>query len=566
MQAAKGRGLDCVAFRLRRVRPGDHFPSLASMTIPDYPPWRGGDGSGDSPRVLHRGVHVAKMVGSDIEWANTVEGLDADDRCTPAGWMLLAELPGLPRDDCRALRDPRAPQRFVLWPNERDLGRRFLPNGGCDYMDSGHLETASPEMRGARRHLAWWAGKQRIVRAAQVRANAKLPEGQRLRVAVRNSDGFSNSFGSHDNTLITRPALERIVRHPPTRGWLAAFQVSSIVLTGAGKVGSENGRAPCRYQISQRADSFERLISEETMFQRPIINTRDEAHCGPAPWPPFARYHCILHDANLSHVAHFLKIGTMQIALTMVEAGEIDPRLCLADPVSALIDFSHDPELRARAELEDGGSTTMLDLQARFLEAAERFVRAGRCEALVPEADAIVSLWAETLSMLERRDFAALTARLDWVHRLSLIEGVLAADSRLSWDSPALRLIDFAYGDITEGMFFESFDANIVKRLVTEEEILAAMHAPPEDTRAWTRARLLALAPPEKIVHVDWDSITFHGDGGRQGTVWLGDPLGLAKATSPIREASTFDDALEILRRAGAFAPVFQNTPTHATS
>ena len=48
-----------------------------------------------------------------------------------------------------------------------------------------------------------------------------------------------------------------------------------------------------------------------------------------------------------------------------------------------------------------------------------------------------------------------------------------------------------------------------------EEEIAAAMHSPPEDTRAWTRARLLALAPPEAIVHVNWDSITFRGDSGK---------------------------------------------------
>ncbi len=511
-------------------------------------------------------VHVPKIVGSDIEWANSIEGFEAGDCCTPASWALLAELPGLPLEEFRALQDPRRSGRIVQWPNERDLGRRFVANGGCDYIDSGHLETASPEMRSARRHLAWWAGKQRIVREAHARANARLAPGLRLRVAVRNSDGFSNSFGSHDNTLVTRDALSRIFRHPPTRGWLAAFQVSSIVLTGAGKVGAENGRPDCRYQISQRADFFERLISEDTMVRRPLINTRDEPHCGPEARPPWARYHGILHDANLCHVAHFLKIGTMQIALTMVEAGEIDAAACLADPVGALHTFSHDPSLRAAADLLDGGRATMVDLQWRFLDAAEKFIQAGRCDGLVPEAGEILELWSDTLSMLNRRDFPKLTGRLDWVHRLALIEGVLASNPRLSWESPELKLVDFAYGDVADGMFRESFEAGIVGRLVSEAEISEAMEAAPDDTRAWTRTRLLKLAPPEKVVHVDWDAVTLRGSSGKLTAIWLGDPVGLGAATSPIRDAVTFEDALVALHHSGAVAPVLSQDPTHSTS
>lgn len=500
-------------------------------------------------------IHVPKLIGSDIEWFNTIEGLDVTDRCTPAGWALLNELPGTPNDQARALHDPRL-HGVYQWPNERDLGRRFAPNGSCIYIDSGHLETASCEMLSARQHVAWWAATQSIVREAQARANAKLPPGQRLRVAIRNSDGFANSFGSHDNFLITRPAMERIFRHHPTTGWLAAFLVSSIVFTGAGKVGSENGQAPCRFQIAQRPDMFSRILSEETMFDRPIINTRDEPHCGPGPRSPLARFHCILHDANLCQIAGFLKIGVMQIALTMIEAGEIDPKLCLEDPVSALVAFSHDPALKTTAKLKFGGDTSIVELQSRFLEAAQHFVSDGRCAALVPEAELIISLWAETLAMLRRRDFDSLAGRLDWVHRLALIEGVLAADSRLSWDSPQLRLADFDYGDIDGGMFWAAQNAGLVEQLVTEEEICAAMSTAPENTRAWTRSRLLELAPPEIVAHVDWNSITLRGECGKMRTLWLPDPLE-PKIHSPIRDANTFEEAIAAFEQVGAFNPIF---------
>lgn len=505
-------------------------------------------------RSLSGQICVPKLVGSDIEWSNTLEGIEVTDRCTPAGWKLLAELPGLPNEQVRTVRDPCLHGRVLQWPDERDLGRRFVPNGSCFYMDSGHLETASGEMLSARQHVAWWAATQRIVQEARARANAKLPAGQRLCVAVRNSDGFSNSFGSHDNFLIARPAWERMIKHPPTTAWLASFLVSSIVFTGAGKLGSENNQRPCPYQLSARADFFTRLLSQETMFDRPIINTRDEPHCGTGPRSHLARCHQIMQDANLSPVADFLKIGTMQIALTMLEAGATDPELSLADPVSALITFSHDPSLRATSRLRDGGETNIVDLQLRFLDAADRFVGEGNCGD-VPDVELILRIWSETLSMLKRRDFDSLAARLDWVHRLLLIEGALAADSRLSWDSPKLKLADFDYGDIDGGMFWEAQKVGLVEQLVTEEEICAAMTAAPENTRAWTRARLLQLAPPELIAHVDWDSITLHGEGGKPSTLWLPYPLGFTKADSPIRNATSFEEALKTLRQHGAFDP-----------
>src|SRR2546428_12810018 len=85
--------------------------------------------------------------------------------------------------------------------------------------------------------------------------------------------------------------------------YLAAYQASSIVFTGQGKVGTQNGRPPVPYQISQRADFFETLTGIQTTFNRPIVNSRDEALCGPwtygvvsDPGSGYARLHVIFFD------------------------------------------------------------------------------------------------------------------------------------------------------------------------------------------------------------------------------------------------------------------------------
>ena len=78
-----------------------------------------------------------------------------------------------------------------------------------------------------------------VARTAMDRANAEARQG-RIQVLVNNSDGLGNSYGSHLNFLLSRGAYENIFhRKPHQLAWLASYQVSSIVLTGQGKVGAE---------------------------------------------------------------------------------------------------------------------------------------------------------------------------------------------------------------------------------------------------------------------------------------------------------------------------------------
>ena len=141
---------------------------------------------------------------------------------------------------------------------------------------------------------------------------------------------------------MTRQAWDNIFeRKLQYQLFLATHQVSSIVYAGAGKVGSENSAPEATFQLSQRADFFERLCGTETTFNRPIVNARDEALCGPssiheedAPADRMARLHVIFYDSTLSHVASLLKVGAMQIVLAMIEAEFVPVRIALEDPAA----------------------------------------------------------------------------------------------------------------------------------------------------------------------------------------------------------------------------------------
>ena len=437
--------------------------------------------------------------------------------------------------------------------NAQDQLRTFLPaNGGCAYIDLNHLEICLPEVLSARDHVAAWRGMLQIAARAQAAVNAELPQGQKVHVLANNSDGRGNSFGSHLNFLITRQAWESIFhRRLQYLLFIAAYQASSIVFTGQGKVGSEgeNGAA-CDYQISQRADFIEVLMGIQTTYNRPLVNSRDEPLCGSQRTESgMARLHVIFYDSNLCDVAGYLKVGVMQIILTMIEAGRVKADLILEDPVEAVRAWSRDPGLNARAALVSGMEVTAVELQLIFLEEAKAFVDAGHCEGIVPEADKIVQLWEETLAKLKVRDFGTLVRRLDWVLKRSILERAMTKRSDLSWESPEIKHLDHWYSSLDGGLYLAFEKAGATERLVCDADIERFASEPPDDTRAWVRSRLLRLAGPDQVEKVDWDSVTVRlpGQWPRRKIVGLANPLNFTKAKFQHLENATIEVALECL-------------------
>ena len=468
---------------------------------------------------------VPKLIGGDLELGNFIVGPGKSSQMTDyeASRLLLRQVDGLPMHRSQNYGhafDWHSGAAAIEPVNNgglsQDFGRRYLPsNGGCIYIDLNHLELATPEVLSARDYQAMWAAMLRLARQAQLAANQSLADDKRIVVLANNSDRQGKSYGGHQSFLMSRPAWDNMIRLRmiPSLFYLMAFQVSSIVFTGQGKVGSENGQPWVPYQISQRADFIETLLSVETTVNRPLINSRDEPLSGPRsrrkggqlPGDKYARLHVIFYDTNLAPVATYLKVGVMQLILTMIEAGFLDDGLALEKPLDALHAWSRDPDLGVRMRLTSGQQLSAVELQLKFLEQARAFDARHGFEEFVEGAEQIIALWEDTLQKLQSRDMSGLQGRIDWIMKRALLEQALTEHPQWSWKSTELTYLDQIYSslDPNDGLFLSLQDAGHFEAIASESEIAGFVGEPPGNTRAWTRAMLLRAVDPDQVAHVD---------------------------------------------------------------
>jgi hypothetical protein len=529
---------------------------------------------------------VPKVCGEDTELGNFITGVESGQTTgQAASRALLSRIPGLPKQtsygggcDCPTCREQRRKQpglqsdhfeSFSITQgygyNPQDVSRRYLPrNGSCALIDLDHCELCLPEVISALDHVAAWHAMLKIAQQALTDVNEALEarpanRGKRLQALVNNTDGHGHSYGSHLNFMITRRAWDNLFhRKMHYLMHLATFQIAMQVLTGQGKVGSENGAPDVNFQISQRADFFETLVGTQTTFRRPIVNARDETLSGDrsserrreerdeaansqsetAPaGDRLARLHVIYFDNNLCHVPCFLKVGLMQIQAAMIEAEQIRCTHLLDDPVEAVVRFSHDPSLQTKALLTSGEERTAVDLLRFFLDDMTDFVERGGCEGFVPHAREIMELANDTVQKLAARDFDALLGRVEWLLKQQMLERTLAKHTHLNWQSPEIKHLDHLYSslDPAEGLYWIYEQNKVVETLVTPGEIERFMHSPPDDTRAYARAMLLRKADAEQVRYVDWDRIHFRFDRpgswqSRYRTLEMSDPLRFTRA------------------------------------
>jgi len=409
------------------------------------------------------------------------------------------------------LRDARgfdlgAPGLAPSDPDVEDLGAAnvILTNGARLYVDHAHPEYSAPEVTNARDAVIWDKAGERVMEQAAMRA-ATVPGQPRLQLYKNNVDGKGASSGTHENYLMARNTPFTSVI-----GGLTPFFASRQVITGSGRVGLGVAGEEAGFQLSQRADYIEVEVGLETTLKRGIINTRDEPH---ADADKYRRLHVIIGDANLAETSTYLKVGTAALVLDLIESGIRFDHLKLADPVRAVHVISHDPTLRATVELSNGRKFTGLDLQAAYHDLVAENV--DRIEADAIDRD-VLRTWGEILDAL-RRDPMETADRLDWTAKLRLLEGFRARDG-LAWSSPRLQLVDLQYSDVRldKGLYNRLVARGSMKRLVTEDEVLAAITTPPQDTRAYFRGRCLERYP-NAIAAASWDSVIF--DLGRESLV-----------------------------------------------
>jgi proteasome accessory factor A len=416
-----------------------------------------------------------------------------------ARWDYENEAPLRDARGWEASRGEADPSQLTDTGEELGLANVILTNGARLYVDHAHPEFSTPEVTNPRDAVVWDKAGERVM-LDSVRRIATTPGLAPVNLYKNNTDGKGSAYGTHENFLMSRlTPFGRIVRH------LIPFLVSRQVIAGAGRVGLGQDGSGQGFQISQRADFFEVEVGLETTLKRPIINTRDEPH---ALAEKFRRLHVIIGDATMSEVSTFLKMGTTAIVLELIEQQGFTRDLTVDHPVSSLHAVSHDPGLSTLLTLAEGGTLTAVHLQWAYFEQAAAFLRDRYGTDLDPVTAEVMSRWESVLTRLERDPFSC-AGELDWVAKWQLLEGFRDREN-LEWTSPRLALIDLQWSDIRpeKGLYHRLVARGRMERLLTDEQIDAAVTQPPEDTRAYFRGRCLSRFAAQ-VNAASWDSVVF---------------------------------------------------------
>jgi hypothetical protein len=465
------------------------------------------------------------LSGIETEYGLLLEGRGAEEQVEDATAFVTA-YPGIhfagwdyryesPRTDLRGF----AVSRLAIDPVDAqfDEGRkrppahdiradRILPNGARFYNDHGHPEYSTPECWSLRElALHDKAGEMVLHRTAQAVASAT---GLGVRVYKNNTDFHGASYGTHESYLVPRAiGFDRLYRS------VSPILIARQILCGAGKVGTESGRS-CVYQLSQRADFFSEPFNPETLYRRPIFNTRDEPHADPRDW---IRLHVISGDANMMPSATARKVGLVKIALAL-EAIDEAPIWRVRNPVEAFQSVSRDDSYQFRIDLDGGSWTTAQQIIESYLAAAEKVfgLRPGLVEDSA-EAE-YYELTLECRALLgDLKECPERFARtVDWAAKKRMIEHYLE-EERTDWSDPSLRSFDLEYHNVDpeEGLFFALQQMDEVDPAPSEEKLELRLRANLEGTRA--RARGLAVAKfPGSLATASWRSLVFNFEEGRR--------------------------------------------------
>lgn len=485
------------------------------------------------------------LIGLETEYGLAVEGRGAEDqvddatalvRCSPdgrfLGWDYRFESP---RSDLRGFRvdalsqdpeDARFDRGRVRESDQDVRSDRILPNGARLYNDHGHPEVATPECWSveevAHQDLA---GDLAVMNAAESFSKA---HGRDVAIYKNNTDFHGSSYGTHESYLVPRTiGFDRLFRA------VVPVLIARQVVCGAGKVGSESG-THCDFQISQRADFFTESASVDTLYRRPVFNTRDEPHADSSKW---ARMHVITGDANRQFHGTARKFALVKLALWLEAVGQC-PEWRVQNPVRAMSAVSRDVSGQGRIELEGSWTTAEAVLES-YIEAAVRHLDPGY--PFVSEAVSVAYGALETLQSL-RHGLGKAARTVDWAAKLQmLIE--FAEDSGTGFDVPSFQSYDLAFHRLgsSEGLFEALVDLERVE--ANPDTAGSRLSRPHEATRALARS-LAVTKHLDALVGVSWGCLTFEMNG-KSRSVPL-DPTGCYSHLEPaVKDTEAFVKSIE---------------------
>ena len=371
---------------------------------------------------------------------------------------------------------------------------RVLPNGARFYNDHGHPEYATPEcwsIFDLANHDC--AGQHAVLRAARAYTDST---GLTAQLYKNNTDFHGASYGTHESYLVGRKlGFDKLFQS------VLPMMVVRQVLVGAGKVGGEKGRFS-GFQLSQRADFISEVANAETLYRRPIFNTRDEPHAQNQDW---IRLHVICGDANRIPEATARKVGLIKLAIALTEI-EQAPIWAIRDPVRAFQDISRDQTFEFKVELEKRSWTTASEILESYFAAAEN------CLELDEELRWVIDSSRKLLSQL-KTDFKEFARHVDWAAKQRMLTQFINEES-LEWEDPSLRSYDLEYHNIDpeQGLHAALVEMDQVVSDPTQAVIEACLAGTLEGTRAFARGLAITKFNTQ-LLGVCWRTLTFNVDG-----------------------------------------------------
>jgi proteasome accessory factor A len=404
-------------------------------------------------------------------------------------------------------------RRVVSWGRSSNV---FLRNGSRLYLDVGsHPEYATAECDDLVQLVTHDKAGERILEDLLVDAERRLADegiGGDIYLFKNNTDSAGNSYGCHENFLVTRAGeFSRIA------DVLLPFLVTRQLICGAGKVlQTPRGAVYC---LSQRAEHIWEGVSSATTRSRPIINTRDEPH---ADAERYRRLHVIVGDSNMAEPTTLLKVGSANLVLEMIEEGVQFRDFSLDNPIRAIREISHDLTGRRLVRLAGGREASALDIQREYYSKAVEHVARRSPD---PLADRVIELWGRVLDSVEAQDLSRIDREIDWAIKHRLIERYRGKHD-MDLSSPRVAQLDLAYHDIRRGRgIFDLLQRkDLVTRVTDDGEIEAAKDTPPQTTRAKLRGDFIAAAQQAgRDFTVDWVHLKLNDQAQR--TVLCKDPF-----------------------------------------
>ncbi len=392
--------------------------------------------------------------------------------------------------------------------------RHWTPNGQCYYCDLAHVEVCTAETLDPLTFAAQSLATLLVAEEARARAESEAPAGTCYCLSAAGIDLIDPAiaWGAHLNVSVSSELWEDLFldsRHSSRLRFVASAVAAAVVFFGCGTLAAEpagSGAADRAFGLSARAHHLTRLITLATTvpYARGLLNSRREPHSTGQE-----RLHLIGFDFTLAGSA--LLASFLQCALLAAEEGFAGQ--ALSSPVDAVQRWSRglDPltgRVSPAMPLANGGRVTLAGYVKELVRLFREMLRSGLIEgAQAPRAEEHLERIAELAVRLERGELESCARHLDWAAKFVALRALAARDDR-SLDSAAMRLLDhdFASTDPARGLFWRLWAAGDIDPLVTPEAVEAQLADGPEDSRAWTRGRLIQRFGP-RLRDVDWSRI-----------------------------------------------------------